>query len=180
MAPWFLNLVIRQRWVARITIRQPVFQVKSLLVPTEQRTSSKDTLKQRKFCRSYRKSNHISKSARSITQPLQTTLSSARTINPHIQKDNSVWDNNLVHAFNIMSQRHAIAQVFVEVSFAKWQLKIVQMRLFFCYWKAGGQVRFGERGGHEKQLHSIPGSEIEGKRNIFWEEGKKKKQRNQN
>jgi hypothetical protein len=49
------------------------------------------------------------------------------------------------------------------------------MYLFFCYRKTGGKVGISEKGVREKQLHSMPGSGVEVKKNIFW---RKRQRRN--
>jgi hypothetical protein len=40
--------------------------------------------------------------------------------------------------------------------------------LSFCYRKTGGKLGISEKVGRERQLRSMPGSGMEGKKNICW------------
>jgi hypothetical protein len=46
--------------------------------------------------------------------------------------------------------------------------------LFFCYRKAEVKVGISERGGRERKFHSMPGSGMKGKKNIFWRKGQRR------
>jgi len=52
--------------------------------------------------------------------------------------------------------------------------------LFFCYRKAVIKVGISERGGRGRQLHSVPGSGMKGKKNIFWRKRQRRNDKHSN